>query len=179
MRLFALILIFLQTVWGYTYNDLLLDAQSRIYPKLLMLEEGIAAKHDKMPVIFTVVYAPEDEEVAARIVEKIENYYDHSLGGVAFEVDMATFDELGSSFHSDAFFLLKGDEELMKKAVEFAQREKIVVFVYDFSDLKYGALFALTIEQSTVIYLNRSALHRTGVLFAPSLYSIVRFVDAE
>ncbi len=179
MRFVALVLIFLQSMWGYTYNELLLDAQSRIYPKLLMLEEGIAARHDKKPVIFTVVYAPEDEFVAERIVEKIETYYDHSLGGVAFEVDMATFEELGPSLHSDALFLLKGDEASMKKAVEYAQREKIIVFVYDFGDLKNGALFALTIEQSTVIYLNRSALHRTGVLFAPSLYSIVRFVDAE
>ncbi len=179
MRYIALLLIFLQTVWGYTYNELLLDAQSRIYPKLLMLEEGIAARHDKKPVVFTVLYAPEDEFVAERIVNKIEVYYDHSLGGVPFEAEMATFDELEFPFYSDAFYILKADEEDMKKAVDFALHKKIPVFVYDFKDLKYGALFALTIEQSTVIYLNRAVLHKAGVLFAPSLYSIVRFVDAE
>ncbi len=179
MRYIALLLIFLQSVWGYTYNELLLDAQSRIYPKLLMLEEGIAARHDNKPVVFTVLYEPEDEFTAERIVDKIEAYYDHSLGGIPFEAEMATFSELEPPFHSDAFYILKADEEDMKKAVDFARREKIPVFVYDFKDLKYGALFALTIEQSTVIYMNRVVLQKAGILFAPSLYSIVRFVDAE
>lgn len=173
-------LIFLQSVvWGYTYNELLLDAQSRIYPKILMLQEGIGAKHKNMPVVFTVVYEPEDEYAAERVVEKIEAYYDHGLGGIPFEAEMATFDELDPSLHSDAFYILKGSDEDMEKAVEFAMREKIPVFVYDFKDLKYGALFALTIEQSTVIYMNRVSLHKTGVLFTPSLYSIVRFVDEK
>ncbi len=179
MRLLAFVMIFFQTLWGYTYNELLLDAQSRIYPKLLMLEEGIAARHSDKPVVFTVIYAPEDEFVADRIVEKIETYYDHSLGGVPFEADMATFGELDLELHSDAFYILKGDDEDIKKAVDYALRQRIPVFVYDYKDLKYGALFALTIEQSTVIYLNRAILHKAGVLFAPSLYSIVRFVDAE
>ncbi len=179
MRYIAVFLLFLQSLLGYTYNELLLDAQSRIYPKLLMLEEGIAARHSDKPVIFTVLYSPEDEFVAERIVEKIEAYYDHLLGGVPFEADMATFDELDIGLHSDAFYILKGDEESIKKAVEYAMREKIPVFVYDYKDLKDGALFALTIEQSTVIYLNRSTLHKAGVVFTPALYSIVRFVDAE
>ncbi|WP_457592218.1 hypothetical protein [Hydrogenimonas sp.] len=179
MRFLALALIFLQSLWGYTYNELLIDAQSRIYPKLLMLEEGIAARHKDKPVVFTVVYAPEDEFVAERIVEKIETYYDHSLGGIPFEADMATFDEVDLELHSDAFYILKGDVEDIRKTVEYALQKKITVFVYDYKDLKEGALFALTIEQTTVIYLNRAILQKAGVLFAPSLYSIVRFVDAE
>ncbi|MCF6201830.1 MAG: hypothetical protein L3J42_06900 [Hydrogenimonas sp.] len=178
MRVWALIFILFQTLWGYTYNELLLDAQSRIYPKLLMLEEKIVHKHDKKPIVFTVVYEPEDRLVAERIVEKIENYYDHSLGGVGFEVDMATFDELDSLLHADALYLLKGDESSVKKAVEFANRNGVPIFVYDFKDLDEGALFALTIEQSTVIYLNRKALHRANVSFDSALYAIVRFIDA-
>lgn len=178
MRALAVVLIFIQALWGYTYNELLLDAQSRIYPKLLMLEEKIVKQHNDKPIIFTVVHAPEDEEVALRIAEKIENYYDHSLGGVGFEVETATFEELNDNLHADAIYMLKGDEDSVKKAVEYANKMGIPLFVYDFQDLNEGALFALTIEQSTVIYMNRKALHRAGVSFDSALYSIVRFVDA-
>ncbi len=179
MRYIAILLIFLQSLWGYAYNELLLDAQSRIYPKLLMLEENISSRHEISPIVFTVVYAPEDEFVAERVVQKIESYYDHSFSGIPFEVEMSAFDELELSRHKDAIYILKGDDDQMKRTIKLAMKEKIPVFVYDFKDLRFGALFALTIEQSTVIYLNRAALHKTGLLFAPSLYGIVRFVDAE
>ncbi len=178
MRALALVLIFLQALWGYTYNELLLDAQSRIYPKLLMLKEDIVKSHRDMSVVFAIVHAPEDEEVAIAIAKKIENYYDHSLGGVGFEIKTVTFEELNDSLHTDAVYLLKGDEDSVKKAVEYANKMGIPLFVYDFKDLDEGALFALTIEQSTVIYMNRKALHRAGVSFDSALYSIVRFVDA-
>jgi len=98
MRCIAILLIFWQSMWGYTYNELLLDAQSRIYPKLLMLEEGIAARHNNEPVIFTVLYEPDDEFAAERIVDKIEAYYDHSLGGIPFQAEKAAFSELEPPF---------------------------------------------------------------------------------
>ncbi|BDY12107.1 hypothetical protein HCR_04190 [Hydrogenimonas cancrithermarum] len=173
------ILLLIQTLWGYDYNDLLIDAQSRIYPKLLMLQEGLLHNKEKeKPLVLTIVYMPEDEAVARKIVRKIEHYHDHRIGEYRFVVRMASYEALDRLDRTDALYLLKADDTSLKHAVEIGSSKKIPVFVYDFNDLESGALLALTIERSTVIYLNRDALKK-GPRFSSTLYSIARFMDVQ
>jgi hypothetical protein len=167
----------MQTLWGYDYNDLLIDAQSRIYPKLLILQEGLFCSKEK-PLILTIVYMPEDEAVARKIVRKIERYHNHRIGEYRFVVEMVSYETLEYLDETDALYLLKADDTTLKRAVEIGNSKKIPVFVYDFNDLVSGALLALSIERSTVIYLNRNALKK-GPRFSSALYSIVRFMDVQ
>ncbi|RUM44555.1 MAG: hypothetical protein DSY46_05475 [Hydrogenimonas sp.] len=176
MRIFLVILLCLDVVFGYSYNDLLIDAQSRIYPKLIILQEGLTKQKEGDSITLGVVHMAEDEEIAHQIVQKIEHYHGHQIGVFHLDVQTIPFTALNPSMKIDALYLLKADAEHLKSAVAIGREKHIPIFVYDLNDLKYGALLALTIERSTVIYLNRSALSYSP-RFNTVLYSIARFVN--
>jgi hypothetical protein len=178
MRLFLVILLSIETLFGYSYNDLLIDAQSRIYPKLIILQEGLSKQKQEKSITLQIVHMPEDEEIAHHIIQKIRTYHKDKIGSFHLEVQQVSFQALNRLIEVDALYLLKADEQYLKSAIAIGREKHIPIFVYDFNDLKYGALLALTIERSTVIYLNRSALSYSP-RFNTVLYSIARFVNVE
>ncbi|WP_456323141.1 hypothetical protein [Hydrogenimonas sp.] len=178
MRLVISFFIFAQLLWAYNYNDILLEAQSRIYPKILLLEDGFVQRHQmaKKPVVLMVVHEREDGEVAKRVIQKIGEYYGGELANLPFLVKDATFDDIDGKEECDAYYLLKGKEENIKKMVSLARKKRVPVFVYDFEDLAFGATIALDIRRATVIYMNKRSLEWVP-RFRQSLYTIVRFMD--
>ncbi len=176
MRLIVSLLILAHAVWAYNYNDILLNVQSRIYPKILLLEENFMQRHQNRPVVLTVVHEKEDDGIAAQVVQKINEIYGKKLGDLPFVVENITFDDIDTHHRSDAYYLLKGSEEDIKKAVQVARKQKVPVFVYDFDDLAYGGTIALTVRRTTVIYMNRKAMPWIP-RFNQALYAIVRFID--
>jgi hypothetical protein len=176
MRLLVFVLTMIWTL-NAAYDPLLLDAQSRIYPKLLFLEENIVKAAEKRSVKILIFYSPEDQEAARFMQRKIREYYDHEYRGHRFDVELISYEKwrIKSVEGTNAFILLKGAVDWMKSVIQIAQKLHIPTFVYDPNDLKLGAIFAIDIRQSTHILLNKEAWKRTGIAFVPQLYKIVSF----
>jgi len=163
-------------LFGFTYNQLQINAQASIFPKLLLLDKHPDTLLVDGKILFVIAYEPEDVLTASRLKAQMEQLYPGHIEGYPFEVKTVTFDRIDTSLNASALYVLHSEKSL-QTASNVARDKGIVSFVYDIADLDKGYLFALTLERRTVIYLNRAMLPRYGITFADPLYQIVRFVD--
>jgi len=82
IRVFLFFILFSQSLFGYNYDDLLLKAQSSIFPKIMLLDKKIKNKLVKSKVIYTIVYDENDYQTALHVKEYInttfKGYFDTS-----------------------------------------------------------------------------------------------------
>jgi len=177
MRIAVLLLCWVSLQAAY-YNPLQLNAQTIIFPKLLLLKKDPESLLIDGRIRFCILYEPEDREVAAHITARLQRLYPGTIEGYPFEATMLQYGELSEETRASALLMLYSDKGV-GRAVAYAQRHGIITFAYDTSYLRKGVLFALGIERTTIIYLNRSALSNYRIQFSDVLYQIVRFVDGN
>lgn len=165
-------------LFGFTYNQLQLNAQAAIFPKLLLLNKHPDTLLSDGKIRFTIAYEPQDILTATSLKARMERLYPDQLEGFRFEVSMVPFERIASASRSSALYILHTDTALSATA-SMAQAHKITTFVYDVSDLGKGFLFSLVLERRTVLYLNRAMLAVYGIEFTDPLYQIVRFFDEK
>ena len=178
MRVFALLLMGWVSLQAMQYNPLQLNAEAMIFPKLLLLKKDPSSLLVDGRIRFCILYEPEDRTTAEYIRTRLRERYPETLEGFPFEAVILPYSELGADPHVSALLMLHADQAI-GMAVAFAQKNGIVTFAYDSSYLEKGLLFALGIERTMVIYLNRDALSRYKIQFSDALYQIVRFVDGN
>ena len=176
MRIAVLLLAGWISLHAMYYNPLQLNAETIIFPKLLLLKKD--PKHLLIDghIRFCILYEPEDLTVARHIKARLQRLYPDTIEGYPFEATMLQYSEITEDTHASALLMLYSENGIAH-AVAFAQKHGIVTFAYDTTYLQKGLLFALGIERSTVIYLNRNALSKYKIQFSDALYQIVRFVD--
>lgn len=176
MRVVVLLLAGWISLHAMYYNPLQLNAQTIIFPKLLLLKKAPKSLLVDGRIRFCILYEPEDRTVARHIVARLQRLYPDTIEGYPFEATMLQYDDITEDTQVSALLMLYS-EHGTARAVAYAQRHGIVTFAYDVASLQNGLLFALGIERSTVIYLNRNALSKYKIQFSDALYQIVRFVD--
>ena len=176
MRILVLLLLGWVSLQAMYYNSLQLNAQTIIFPKLLLLKKDPASLLVDGRIRFCILYEPEDRAVALHIKARLQRLYPGTIEGYPFEATMLQYGEINADTHVSALLMLYAGKGV-EQAVAYAQKHGIVTFAYDPAYLRKGLLFALGIERATVIYLNRDALSKYGIQFSDALYQIVRFVD--
>jgi hypothetical protein len=176
MRLLTLLMLCWASLSAMYYNTLQLNAETIIFPKLLLLKKDPESLLIDGRIRFCILYEPEDRAVASHLIKRLQQLYPGTLEGYPFEAAMLQYSEIGSGEKASAMLMLYSDRR-MKRAAAFASAHGIVTFAYDIASLKNGLLFALGIERTTRIYLNREALSEYEIEFSEALYQIVRFVD--
>jgi hypothetical protein len=176
MRLLMLLMLCWGSLSAMYYNTLQLNAESIIFPKLLLLKKEPESLLIDGRIRFCILYEPEDRAVASHLRTRLRRLYPGAIEGYPFEVTMIQYNEVASGTKASAFLMLYSDSR-MKQAAAYAREHGIVTFAYDVASLKNGLLFALGIERTTRIYLNREALSEYKIEFSEALYQIVRFVD--
>lgn len=170
----AVFLLFL-AAFAFGYDELLLDAQSSVVPKIAMLDKGIQNKLVGGKLVVAVVHDPDEADIAKDVVSKITaNAKKNST--ISIKAVSVEFSQLAKSEMS-IIYILGSSGANVQKAVNIAKQKGIASFVYDKSDLAHGAMLTLNIERSAVITLKRSALKDSGVSFVDSFYKIVRVVE--
>lgn len=170
----AVFLLFL-AVFAFGYDELLLDAQASVVPKIAMLDKGIQNKLIGGKLVVAVVHDPDEADIAKEVVSKITaNAKKNTV--IPIKAVSVEFSQLAKSEMSMVYILASSGANV-QKAVNIAKQKGIASFVYDKSDLAYGAMLTLNIERSAVITLKRSALKDSGVSFVDSFYKIVRVVE--
>jgi len=177
IRIFLFFGLLVQSLFGYNYDDLSLRADARISPKIMLMDKKIKDKLIGKKIIYTIVYDQGDYETALQMKEYIENTFKKHMGGYPYEVDLVEFSHLSFNTKASSLYVLKSSMENIKKAANIARKKGIISFSYDIDNLKYGLLFSLVIENSTVLYLNKEYLHTKNIDFVDYLLSMVRFID--
>ncbi|WP_200763934.1 hypothetical protein [Nitrosophilus alvini] len=174
-----ILLLFKIFLFGYNYNELLLKAQASLFPKLLLLDKKLNEKLVNGSIVYTIVYNENDEYTALEVRNMIVKYHDHQLGNYNFSINMVKYSEISYDFDSTAVYALNSAEEDMSRLGYIVLSKGIISFAYDIKNLKYGFLFSLMIENTTVIYMNKNTLKLYKTDFIDELYHLVRLVDAK
>lgn len=176
MRILILLLMLHTLVFGYSYKNVLLNAQVSIFPRILLLDKKIEEKLIDGKVIFTVVYEDRDYEIAQTIAKKIDKSYKGHFNGYEYIINLVKFNDLTKDTKATAFYTLNSSEHI-KKVKRIAKKKGVITFSYDTNNLKKGLLFSLVLEKSTVLYLNKESLQTNKIDFVDSLYLIVKFME--
>lgn len=174
----GLVLLTRAALWAYQYDALLLKAQAKIYPKLLMLEEKMTPARKK-PVRLLIVARREEIDTARELAAAIRSIYHDRINGIPFRVEATTFEKLPNAGGFDGLYLLKTDPKALRRAIRLADAKGAPTFVYDYRDLDEGALIALVIKAAPLIYFNKTALGPKGPSFIDNFYTLVRFIHAH
>lgn len=176
MRTLILILMLSSLAFGFNYNNVLLNAQVSIFPRILLLDKEIEKKLVDSKIVFTVVYENRDRDAALDIAKKIDESYKGMFDKYEYIVNLVKFSELTNDTRATAFYTLNSSKSI-EKVSNIAKEKGIIAFAYDTDNLKEGLLFSLMFEKSTVLYLNKESLLANKIDFVDSLYQIVRFMD--
>ncbi len=177
MKKFLLIsLILTGTLFAHSYNELLLQAQSSIFPKILLMDKKLYDKLVDGKIVYTIVCEEHDYEMAKKLRNIMNAQYQNRLGGYDFEVNILLFSEFTSNTKATAIYALNSDTHI-DRITNFAKTSGYMTFSYDIVNLQHGILLSLMVEKSTVLYLNKQGLHTHNVDFVKSLYQIVRVAN--
>ena len=169
--------IFVNLIYASSYNDLLLKAQSSIFPKILLLDKKLENKLVNNTLIYTIVYKNDDYNTALRVKNMIMKDNKKYFGKYPYKIDLVQFSKLSFKTEASSFYILDLSDEDVKKAAIIAKAKGIVSFAYNIDDLKDGLLFSLVMEKSIGLYLNKSNLSTKKIDFDDSLLQMVKFMD--
>lgn len=175
-KIILLCFVFVNFVYAFSYNDILLKAQASIFPKIILLDKKLNNKLIDGKIVYTIVYEKDDYNTALEINKFIDANYKGLFNEYAYKINLVEFSDLSNETEASAIYVLNSDKYI-KKAAEVAKHKGIVTFAYDINNLKNGLLFSLMIEKSSVLYLNKENLYTQTVNFVDSLYRIIKFVD--
>jgi hypothetical protein len=159
------------------YDPLLLKAQATIFPKIILLDQGLDKKTPGNEVIITIVSTSHDLHAANKLKQFVEDKYSSSLGNKKLTVNVSTFDEFEQESLAAAYIVLNGPELSVGKIVSYASSHERIVFSYSYSDFIYDALISLHVKEKTYVYLNKSALQLYGIRFMPVFYKITKIIE--
>lgn len=173
-KLLLISFILTTSLFGYNYNELLIKAQSSIFPKILLLDKKLDEKLIDGKIVYTIACETNDIHTAEKLRNTMNERYQNRLGKYSFEVNIVPFSKLTTQTRTTAVYLLNSDTGI-DKVTRLAKTSGYMTFAYDIANLQHGVLLSLMVEKSTVLYLNKEGLQNHNVDFVQSLYQIVRF----
>ena len=176
IRLLFLYFSFAQLLLAYNYDDLLLKAQSSIFPKIMLLDKKVKNKLVENKLVYTIVYDNNDYETALHVKDYIDTSFQWHFDKYPYTINIVDFENITSNTKASAFYVLKSSKTNIQKVGDIAKKKGVIAFSYDISNLKYGLLLSLIIEKSTVIYLNKDNL-TSDIDFVDFLFQMVKIID--
>lgn len=180
MKKIILIYLFLTSLaFGYNYNELFLQAQASIFPKIILLDKKLENKLINGKIVYTIVYDKKDYLIALEIKELIDANYKGKFDKYAYKINLVEFSNVTNQTQITVFYVLNSSEKEIQRIANFAKEKGVISFSYDENNLKNGLLFSLVLEKSTTLYLNKKYLDTRKVDFVNSLLQMTKYVDKE
>ncbi|MEA3352337.1 MAG: hypothetical protein U9Q33_00775 [Campylobacterota bacterium] len=164
--------------FGYNYDDVLLKAQSSIFPKVVLLDKKIEDKLIDNKIVYTIVYDKVDSVTAVSIKDFIDKNFKGQLDIYNYKINLVEINDFSEQTEASAIYVLNLDEHIEKIAT-IAKQKGIISFSYGINNLKKGLMFSLVIEKSTVLYLKKDNLYTKKINFVDALLQMVRFVETD
>lgn len=161
--LLLVLLLFPSFVYSKYYDNNIMTIEAKLFPKILVLEESI--KENSSGKLIIAIVANKENLYAAMIFKnKILSNYPNTIDGKKVTVYVSNFKNLNKE-HIDGIIVLGHASEELKEIALWANQNKIVSFVYDYSNLKYGFLASIYIGKTTKPYLNKSTILKYNFTF--------------
>ncbi len=177
MRILLLLWLGTVTLFGYSYDRLLLEAEASVFPKLLLLSKHPETLTVEGKLRFFILYEEEDWPAAEHLRQEMLQHYRRDESPYALDVRLLAFEAVDHIERASALMALYSSERY-PDVVRRAKKLHIPSFVFDTAYLGEGFLFSLSIEHAVTVYLNASQLPGYGIAFSDALYQIVRLYDA-
>lgn len=127
--------------------------------------------------MITIVSSVHDVQIAQQLQKAIEEKYSGNLGNKKMTVNVSTFDDFDLEVVATAYIVLQGSELLFREVVSHASRHGRIVFSYNYTDFKYGALISMQVKEKTYIYINKSMVQLYSISFLPVFYKIAKIIE--
>lgn len=177
MKLFILFFLILNaTLYGYSYNRMLIKAQVSVFPKILLLDKKLDNKLVGDRIVFIIAYEEGDRDTAVHIQELLLQRHKLYLSTHKFETKIVEFSKISQETEATAIYALNSEANI-KNISKICASKGIVSFTYDINNLKEGLMFSLVIEKNAALYLNKKNLNSDMTDFIEPLYEIVKFTN--
>lgn len=177
-KILFLYLTLVTLAFGYNYDEVLLKAQASIFPKIMLLDKKLNSKLIDNTIIYTIVYDKSDYRTALDIKNFIDSKYNGHLDTYAYKINLVDFSDFSEKTEASAIYVLNLGKHV-EKIASIAKAKGIISFSYDLNNLRKGLMFSLSIEKSTILYLEKENLYTQDVDFVDSLLQMVKFIDSN
>lgn len=155
------------------YNSNILDLQSKVFPKIILLDNNFEDKLVENSVVLTILYEEIDYDVVEILKDKIEKEY-NSLKDYNLEVNSLKYSEFDINNLSTAYIFLIGKEDKISEISKILTNKNRLSFAYNNSYLDLGVIFGLSITSKVDIFLNLEALKNSKIELQNSIFSVVK-----
>jgi len=156
------------------YSNTIIDIESKLFPKIALLEKQI--KEDKSKYITIFILSNEtDYYIAQEFKEKLLFYYPNKISGKQLTVFIGTLNKIRSK-KPDAIIVLNHTPNKLKKIALWANTHKILSFSYDTYALEYGIVASIHIGRSIKPYFNSNSIKKYGFIFDSYLLNLSKFL---
>lgn len=158
-------------------DPLLLNAHVRMIPKIMFLETQVSSHNTGDKAILGVIYAGNRKNSAKKIAEEFNSYHNGKVGSFPFIAIAISVEELLVRHDIACTYLIEMDDSSIKRVASWGVSQSIPTFAYDLNALDLGILGSISIERTTVIYLNKRVLKLAKFRFHSSLFQIAKLVE--
>ncbi len=158
-------------------DPLLLNAHIRMIPKIMFLDTQVSSHNTGDKAILGVIYAGNRKSSAKKIAEEITSYHNGKVGSFPFIAVAISVDELLTRNDVAFAYLIEMDNTSIKHVASWGVSHSVPTFSYDPNALDLGILGSISIERTTVIYLNKRVLKSAKFHFHSSLFQIAKLVE--
>lgn len=177
-KILFLYLALVNLAFGYNYDEILLKAQSSIFPKIILLDKKLPNKLIDHKIVFTIVYDQSDYYTALEVKQYINNEYKGHFDTYDYKINLVKFSDFSKDTQGSAFYFLNSAKKIDTLA-KIAKQKGVISFSYDIDNLKKGLMFSLVIEKSTTLYVEKENLYTQKIDFVDSLLQMVKFVEQD
>lgn len=166
------------SLFAVEYDSLLMRAQASVFPKIMLLDQGIAQKTVSGAIVLSIIYSPDEMLLAKDFKGLIYKEFQAQLGEYEFKVELVPIDKFTRSIKSSAYFLFNTLESTKQEVISHTIEQQRICFSYHYKDFKNKVLISLFVKEKTYIYLNKSVLNDYGVKFVPIFYKIAKVKES-
>ena len=156
------------------YSNTIIDIESKLFPKIALLEEQI--KQDKSKYLTIIIVANEtDDYIAQEFKEKLLFYYPNEISGKKLTISIRNLNKIRNK-KPDAIIVLNHTPKELKKIALWANTHRILSFSYDTYALEYGIVASIHIGRSIKPYFNSNPIKKYGFIFDSYLLNLSKFI---
>lgn len=177
LRSLVLLLLLLSSIlFAKQYDTRIMTIEAKLFPKIALLEQHI--KNNPSKILSIVILANEiDLNAAENFKTKIISNYPDPISNKQIVVNILKLEQLKDN-PPDAIIVLSHEEKKLKEIASWANKNKIVSFVYDPSYFKYGYLASIYVGKTTKPNLNKKTILEYNFIFDPYLLQLSK-IDGE
>ncbi len=155
-------------------DTILLNTHMKIIPKIMVLDLKVASKSNT--ALLAIVYETNHKKLAQNVADEINQNYNGRVGNLNFIAIPVNVDDLFMRKDITFVYLTSMSNRSVDKIASWAVVSTIPTFSYNLSDLEHGILGSITIERSTIIYINKNVLKEGKFKFNDALFQLAKLI---